>query len=499
MLPTPRNRARMNHATASVKLSAARSAGDAPLTYTSAFFSMRSYTVGLSSGGEMPRGSADTVTKIAMIGAGSVVFVKKLLADIFAKSELRDVTISLHDIDAERLETAGMMARYTAQAFGANPVVEEHLDRRKAVEGCDFVINMVLIGGLPGIRTDHEIPARFGLKQTVGDTVGIGGIMRGLRTIPFMLELCRDVAELCPGAVLMNYTNPMSILTWAVYRAFPQQKVVGLCHNVRNTADDVAEYLGVAVERLSYECAGINHMTWFLKLEVDGEDAYPALWRAMEKPEIFAQDRVRFEMMRQLGWFVSESSRHCSEYTPYFLRDDQEIRKYELKVAGTLEVNSRKVERYKADRHRLLTGEGFEFERSVEYGSEIIHAIVTNRPALIYGNVANDGLIDNLAPGCCVEVPVVVDRNGFRPCRMGSLPPELAAHCAPHTFVQELTVRAALEGDRYSVYKAAVLDRLAPAVMTLQQIHEMVDELLAAHAHEIHPGIVAPSPLRAIA
>jgi alpha-galactosidase/6-phospho-beta-glucosidase family protein len=180
------------------------------------------------------------------------------------------------------------------------------------------------------------------------------------------------------SAILLNYTNPMSILTWSVYSAFPKQQVVGLCHNVRNTANDLAAYLGVGENRLSYDCAGINHMTWFLRLEVDGEDAYPALRRAMANPEIFAKDRVRFEMMRQLGWFVFESSRHCSEYVPYFLRDDREILGYDLKVAGTLDVNARKIEQYKADRQRLLDGRGFEFERSVEYGSEIIHPVVTN-------------------------------------------------------------------------------------------------------------------------
>jgi alpha-galactosidase len=438
------------------------------------------------------------MTKIAMIGAGSVVFVKKLLADILSKDALREATVTLHDIDPERLQTAGMMARYTAKHFKAHPRIEEHLDRRAALEGCDFVVNMVLIGGLPGIRIDHDLPAKYGLKQTVGDTVGIGGIMRGLRTIPFMMDLCRDIAEVCPGAILLNYTNPMSILTWSVYRAFPKQQVVGLCHNVRNTANDLAAYLGVGENRLSYDCAGINHMTWFLRLLVDGEDAYPALRRAMADPEIFAKDRVRFEMMRQLGWFVSESSRHCSEYVPYFLRDDREILHYDLKVSGTLDVNARKIEQYKVDRQRLLNGQGFEFERSVEYGSEIIHAVVTNESTLIYGNVENVGLIENLPDGCCVEVPVVVDGNGFRPCKVGRLPPELAAHCAPHTFVQELTVRAALEGDRGSVYRAAVLDRLAPAVMTLPEIHALIDDLIDAHASQMPTGITNRRELRAV-
>ena len=247
--------------------------------------------------------------RIAMIGAGSVVFVKNLLTNILSLPELRDSTITLHDIDAERLETAGMMARWTARQFGADARIEEHPDRRACIDGADFVINMVQIGMHPATLLDFDIPRKYGLKQTIADTVGIGGIFRGLRTIPFMVDLVREMRELCPDALLMNYTNPMSILTWAVYKAFPGQRVVGLCHNVQFTAQDLAGYLGVDLSRLSYDCAGINHMTWFLRLMVDGKDAYPALRRAADDPNIFAQDKVRFELMRQLGWFVSEFER----------------------------------------------------------------------------------------------------------------------------------------------------------------------------------------------
>ncbi|WP_375450232.1 alpha-glucosidase/alpha-galactosidase [uncultured Devosia sp.] len=437
------------------------------------------------------------MTKIAMIGAGSVVFVKKLLADILAKPELHDATIALHDIDAERLETAGMMARWTAGQLGANPVVEEHADRRSAIAGADFVINMVLIGGVDAVRKDFEIPAKFGLKQTIGDTVGIGGIFRGLRTIPFMMELCQDMTELCPDAYLLNYTNPMSIVTWAVYKAYPKIKSVGLCHNVQHTAENLADYLGVEMDRLSFDCAGINHMTWFLRLEVDGKDAYPALRAAMQNPEIFAKDRVRFELFRQLGWFVSESSRHCSEYVPYFLRDAGETARFALPVNDSVRIGDEKILRYKRDRQRLQNGEGFEFEKSVEYGAEIIHAVVTNEPTLIYGNIENKGHITNLPDGACVEVPVVVDRNGFRGCYAGALPPELAAHCAPHVFVQDLTVRAALEGNRDRVYRAAMLDRHAPSVLTIPQIRQMVDELLIAHGDAMPDGVRVTQDLRA--
>ena len=427
-----------------------------------------------------------------MIGAGSVVFVKNLLTDILSLPELRDCAIALHDIDPERLETAGMMARWTAAQFGASAKITEHADRRACVAGADFVINMVQIGMHKATLLDFDIPRKYGLKQTNADTVVIGGIFRGLRTIPFMLDLVQDMRDLCPDALLMNYTNPMSILTWAVFRAFPQQRVVGLCHNVQFTSQDLAGYLGVELSHLSYDCAGINHMTWFLRLAIDGEDAYPRLFRAAENPEIFAQDKVRFELMRHLGWFVSESSEHTAEYTPYFLRRDDQISFYDIPVDEYVRRSERNLRRYQETRKKLLSGEKFPLERSAEYGSVIIHAMVTGTPQLIYGNVENTRLIENLPEGCCVEVPVVVDRNGLRPCHVGNLPPELAAHCAPHVFVQDLTVRAALEGSRERVYRAAVLDRHAGSVLSLAEIRAMVDELLEAHADAMPAGIRHP-------
>ncbi len=427
--------------------------------------------------------------KIAMIGAGSVVFVKNLLTDILSLPELQDCTIALHDIDAERLETAGMMARWTAKQFDAPSVIEEHADRRSAVAGANFVINMVQIGMHEATLLDFEIPTKYGLKQTIADTVGIGGIFRGLRTIPFMLDLVADMRELCPNALLLNYTNPMSILTWAVYRAFPEQRVVGLCHNIQFTARDLAEYLDVDLQRLSYHCGGINHMTWFLRLMVDGKDAYPALREAAKDNAIFAKDKVRFELMRHLGWFVSESSEHTAEYTPYFLRDDAEIAAFDVPVDEYIRRSVRNLNRYAETRQKLLAGESFPLERSAEYGATIIHAMVTGKTAVVYGNVENTGLIDNLPEGCCVEVPVVVDHNGLRPVRVGTLPPELAAHCAPHVFVQHLTVRAALEGDRESVFRAAALDRHAASVLTLRQIRAMTEELIDAHGDAMPVGI----------
>lgn len=427
--------------------------------------------------------------KIAMIGAGSVVFVKNLLTDILSLPALQACTIALHDIDAERLDTAGRMARWTAAQFNAPSVIEEYLDRRACVAGADFVINMVQIGMHEATLLDFEIPTKYGLKQTIADTVGIGGIFRGLRTIPFMLDLVADMQAVCPHALLLNYTNPMSILTWAVYRAFPQQKVVGLCHNVQFTARDLAEYLDVDLGRLTYACGGINHMTWFLKLMVDGRDAYPALFEAANNPEIYAKDKIRFELMKHLGTFVSESSEHTAEYTPYFLRDDSQIAEFDVPVDEYIRRSERNLRRYAETRQKLLAGESFPLERSAEYGASILHAMVTGEQAVIYGNVENTGLIDNLPNGCCVEVPILADHAGLHPVKVGTLPPELAAHCAPHVFVQELTVRAALEGDRDAVYRAAVLDRHAASVLTLRQIRAMTDELIVAHGDAMPKGV----------
>jgi alpha-galactosidase len=424
-----------------------------------------------------------------MIGAGSVVFVKNLLTDILSAPELANATIALHDIDMERLETGGAMARWTAERLGVKPKIEEHQERRECVRGADFIINMVLIGGLKPIAADFEIPAKYGLRQTVADTVGIGGIFRGLRTIPFMIQLCRDIAELCPDALLLNYTNPMSILTWAVYKAFPDLQIVGLCHNIQNTAEDLARYLKVSLDRLSYDCAGINHMTWFLRLQIDGKDAYPALRAAMEDPRIYDQDRVRFELFRQFGWFVSESSRHNAEYAPYFIKNDAEVKKYLVPVDDLKHKVVRRLGEFRETRRKLLANEDFEIKKSNEFGASIMCAKVTNKPTLIYGNVRNTGLIENLPADCCVEVPVVIDRNGLRPCHAGTLPLELAAHCAPHVFVQGLTVNAALTGDRDLLYRAALLDRNASAMLSIDQIRKMIDELVAYHGDSMPEGL----------
>jgi alpha-galactosidase len=427
--------------------------------------------------------------KIAFVGAGSVVFTKNLLTDTLSFPELQETTIALHDIDPERLETAGMMARWTSDRLGAGAKVEEHLDRRRALEGADFVVNMVQIGMHEATLLDFEIPKKYGLKQTIADSMGIGGIFRGLRTIPFVLDLANEMVELCPKALLLNYTNPMGILMEALYTASPETKSVGLCHSVPYTAREIASYIGVEHEDLIYECAGINHIAWMTRLEVEGENIYPRLFAAMEDPDVYAKDKVRFELMRRFGYFVTESSEHNAEYVPYFLRDDDLIELHDIPVDEYIRRSEDNLVQYAETRRRLLAGEDFSLGRSVEYGSLIMHSLITGEARAIYGNVENAGLVTNLPAGCCVEVPILVDDTGLRPCHVGDLPPQCAATCAPHTAVQNLTVRAALEGRRDHVYHAAMLDRHATSVLSLDEIAAMVDELIEAHGEAMPEGV----------
>jgi alpha-galactosidase len=429
------------------------------------------------------------MTKIALIGAGSVVFTKNLLTDILSFPELHGSTIAVHDINPERLETAGMMARWTSEQLGANAKVEECPHRRAALDGADFVVNTVLIGMYEAALKDFDIPRKYGIKQTIADTLGIGGIFRALRTIPFVLQLGEDMRACCPGGRLLNYTNPMSMLIWAFYETFPDIPVVGLCHSVQHTSRQLASYIGVPSEDLVFDCAGINHHAWMTRLEVDGQDVYPRLFEAMEDPATYAKDKVRFELMRRFGAFVTESSMHNAEYVPYFLKDARLIEEFDIPVDEYVRRSKLKLESFTETRRKLLAGESFPLERSVEYASLIIHSVVTKQPRVIYGNVRNDHLIDNLPLGCCVEVPVLVDGAGFTPCHFGSLPPQLAASCAANVAVQELTVRAALDGDRAHVAHAAMLDRHAASVLSLAQIQSMTDELIEAHRDLLPAGI----------
>ncbi len=428
------------------------------------------------------------MTRIAFIGAGSVEFTRDLLGDILTFPELASATISLHDIDRERLEAAEAMARWTNEAVAASATIEAHLDRRAALDGCDHVINMIQVGGHAATLVDFEVPKRHGLRQTIGDTLGVGGIFRALRTIPVMQGIAADMAELCPDAWLLNYTNPMAMLCWATYAGTPVQRVVGLCHSVQWTTRGLAEIVGVPYEEVTYLGAGVNHQAWILRFERDGEDLYPRLEAAIDRdPEL--QRRVRVELYRRFGYFPTESSEHSAEYLPWFMRSDAMIERFRVPVDEYVRRSEENLELYAEMRRQLAAGEPFEIERSLEYASLIIHAAVSGEPRVIYGNVRNDGLIPNLPAGACVEVPCLVDAAGVQPTAVGPLPPQLAALNRTFLNVCELTVRAALEGSREHVYHAALLDPNAAGTLSPEAICAMVDDMIEAHGDALPAGI----------
>lgn len=424
------------------------------------------------------------MAKITMIGAGSTVFARNLMGDILSFPELAGATISLQDIDAARLHTSEVVAHKVAAALGVNPVIEATTDRLQALEGADYVICMIQVAGYkPGTVIDFEIPKKYGLRQTIADTLGIGGIMRGLRTIPVMLDICQDMEQLCPDALFLNYVNPMAINCWALNRG-SSIKTVGLCHSVQGTAGELARDINVPIEEINYLCAGINHMAFYLKFEREGQDLYPLIRQVLNEGRQPAHNRVRYEMFKRLGYFVTESSEHFSEYVPWFIKRDRPDLIEQFNIP--LDEYIRRCETQIADWENLRAdledrGKPLHVERSMEYGSLIIHSMETNTPRVVYGNVSNTGLIDNLPQGCCVEVPCLVDKNGIQPTRIGALPPHLAAMMQTNINVQSLTVEAALTGQREAIYHAAMLDPHTAAELSLDQIWSLVDELIEAH------------------
>jgi alpha-galactosidase len=429
------------------------------------------------------------MTKIALIGAGSVVFTKNLLGDILDYPELHGSEIALHDIDADRLATAETMARFVAQARGAAPAVTSHEERRSALDGADYVINMVQIGGHPSTLVDFEIPARFGVRQTIADTLGIGGIFRVLRTADHMLALGRELAELCPRGWLLNYTNPMAALCWLVYAGTPTSQVVGLCHSVQGTTKDLAKIVGVPYDEVTYLSAGINHQAFILRFERKGEDLYPLLdERLAADPDL--QRRVRFAVYRRLGYFPTESSEHLAEYVPWFMHHEDQIGQFRIPVDEYIRRSEENLVEFEHVKGALAAGEQLPIVRSDEYAAEIIHSIETGAPSVIYGNVRNAGLIANLPDGACVEVPCLVDGAGVQPTAVPNYPPQLAA--LNRTFLNpvELTVRAVLEERPDFVRHAAMLDPNTAATLTLDEIDALCDELTRAH------GDLLPEKLR---
>ena len=430
------------------------------------------------------------MAKITFIGAGSTVFAKNLMGDILSFPELGNVTLTLHDIDAKRLRTSEIVAHKVAKVTGTQPTIEATTDRRAALEGADYVLCMIQVGGYqPSTVIDFEIPKQYGLRQTIGDTLGIGGIMRALRTIPVLLDICRDMEELCPDALLLNYVNPMAMICWALSRA-TSIKTIGLCHSVPLTAQDLASDLDVPYSEMNYIVAGINHMAFYLRLEHHGQDLYPQL-RQLSKSDIAEfrrysnlHDKIRYDLFKRMGYFVTESSEHFSEYVPWFIKRDRPdlIEQYNIPLDEYIQRCKIQIAEWETMRQELENEDILlEIERSVEYGSLIIHSMETGQPRTIYGNVANQGLIDNLPAGCCVEVPCLVDINGVQPTKVGTLPPHLAALMQTNINVQSLTVEAALTGKREHIYHAAMLDPHTAAELSLDQIWSLVDDLVEAH------------------
>ncbi len=426
------------------------------------------------------------MTKIAFIGAGSTVFAKNLLGDILGYPELSEATISLMDINPERLTTSEVVAQRVAEALGAHPTIETTTDRRAALDGADYAINMIQVGGYrPSTVIDFEIPKKYGLRQTIADTLGIGGIMRALRTIPVVMDMAHDMEEVCPDVVFLNYVNPMAMITGAVQRATSIQ-TVGLCHSVQGTAMQLARDIDVPFDDVAYFAAGINHMCFYLRYErrSTGEDLYPLRYKVIEEGRVPEWNRVRYEILKRIGYFITESSEHLAEYTPHFIRkgNPELIEKFNVPLDEYPRRCENQIAGWEALRQRMTDpDEELEVRRSHEYGSLIIHSIETNQPRVIYGNVLNQGLIDNLPAEACVEVPVLVDAMGLQPVRVGRLPEVCAAMNRTNLNVQFLTIKAALEKDRQSIYHAAMMDPLTRTNLTLDEIWALVDDLIEAH------------------
>jgi alpha-galactosidase len=435
--------------------------------------------------------------KIVFIGAGSTVFAKNLIGDILLTPPLRDSSIALYDIDGKRLEDSRKMAENLNRTInGGRARITAHLgpgERKKALRNADFAVCTVQVGGYrPSTVIDFEIPKKYGLRQTIGDTLGIGGIFRALRTIPAVLEIARDMEEVCPEAWFLNYTNPMVMVTGALLRA-SAIKTVGLCHSVQACVPKLLRDLGLAdsVRNPVWKIAGINHMAWLLELGDGGRDLYPEVRRrALEKNAaarrpggVKHDDMVRYEIMRHFGYYVTESSEHSAEYTPYWIKAAYPdlIEEFNIPLDEYLRRCETQIAEWEKRRDELVENRGLSHERTFEYGADIIEAVVTGRPCSIHGNVLNTGLIPNLPAEAIVEVPCLVDSRGVQGVYSGSLPPQCAALNTTNINVQLLTIEAALTGDRDLVYQAAYLDPHTAAELPLDDIRRLCDDMFAAH------------------
>lgn len=421
------------------------------------------------------------MTRIAFVGAGSVVFTRQLLHDLLRVPELAEVEVSLHDVDDERLETARRTAEHLAARTGTAPRVTATTDRGAALDGADFVVNMVQVGGIAATRTDFEVPARFGVRQTIGDTLGVGGVFRALRTFPVLSAIAEDMNRVCPDAHLLNYTNPMAMNMWWLSETAPQVRAVGLCHSVFWTVHDLSGLLGVPVDEVAYRAAGVNHQAWLLEWSHRGEDLYPRLReRIAADPEL--RRRVRVDMFRRLGWYPTETSEHSSEYVPWYLHDDAEIERLRIPVGDYLGISEDNVREYEHTREVLDAGGDLDLPEEVaEYAPQVVRAMTLDEPVEIHGNVPNRGLVDNLPEGACVEVPCTVDARGIHPQPMGALPPQCAALNHAFLDVAGLTVRAALEENPLMIRQAVMVDPNTSATLAVDDVFSMCDALVEAH------------------
>ena len=423
--------------------------------------------------------------RITLIGAGSAVFTRNLCSDILLAPALQESTISLMDIDAGRLRDSRDLVQNMVDRRGLDAKVEATTDRQEAIRGADYVVTTFQQGGLDAYSLDIEIPKKYGVEQCVGDTLGPGGVFRALRTIPVLLDLCDEMDELAPDALLLNYVNPMAANCWAVDVGTGRPHV-GLCHSVQGTSEMLASWIGVPYEGINYLCAGINHQAFFLEFRRGRDDLYSEIREVIGRDEVRGREPVRVELMEHFGFFVTESSGHASEYAPYFRKsarmvEDELVPRFENEADHWFDFG--RTGGYL--RHCLSVQEEspdgpLPTERTNEYGSFIIEAVETNRPIRVNGNVPNRGLMPNLPYGCCVEVPCLVDANGVQPTTIEHYPPQLAALNRTNINVQELTVEAALSGDVEAVHHAVMFDPLTAAVCTLPQIRSMVDEMLEA-------------------
>lgn len=430
--------------------------------------------------------------KISFIGAGSVVFTRNLLRDLSIFSEFNDIEIALMDIDKERLEVALKIAEEIKEKRKRSWNIKGYMSLKEAISKSDYVINTVQIGGKEATYIDFDIPERYGLKQTIGDTHGIGGIMRFLRTAPFLKELVLTIEEYAPSALLLNFTNPMSMNQWYI-NEISSIKNIGLCHSIPYTIEQLADYVGVPVNEISYKVAGINHMAWVLIFERKGENLYPLLFKAMDNEEIWKKDPVRFEILRRFHYFVTESSEHNAEYFPYFLRDEELIKKLNIPIREYIRRVEENEKVFNVFKDYYLKGkkEGFdiireyyseeEYDTSKEYAVQIIHGIETNNPKLVYGIVRNKSVIENYPKDSMVEVPCYVDKNGISPLHVGIIPEHLASLNILHINVQRLAVKGAVERDKDYIHYAVLLDPVVSSTLPLDKIPMMVEELIKAH------------------